>query len=86
MMTRIRELREDKDLYQKDIAKILCISQQQYSNIELELYELSYDGLIKLAKFYNVSIDYILYLTDVRSPYPISIMNENKEKVGFYKM
>ena len=86
MMTRIRELREDRDLYQKDIAKILCISQQQYSNIELELYELSYDGLIKLAEFYEVSIDYILYLTDVRTPYPKSIMMDrkkiDKEKVG----
>ena len=86
MMTRIRELREDRDLFQKDVAKILCISQQQYSNIELELYELSYDGLIKLADYYKVSIDYILYLTDVRTPYPKSIMIERKkidrEKVG----
>ena len=79
---RLRDLREDKDLLQKDIAKILCISQQQYSNIELELFELSYDGLIKLSKFYKVSIDYILYQTDVRTPYPESIMNERKEKVG----
>ena len=48
-MIRIRELREDKDLYQKDIAKILNISQQQYARYESEENQLSYDGLIKLA-------------------------------------
>lgn len=59
-MTRIKDLREDKDLLQKDIAKILGITQQQYSKIEKEINQLSYDGLIKLSIFYNVSIDYIL--------------------------
>lgn len=59
-MTRIKDLREDKDLLQKDIAKILGITQQQYSKIEKGINELSYDGLIKLSLFYNVSIDYIL--------------------------
>lgn len=59
-MTRIKDLREDRDLLQKDIAKILGITQQQYSKIEKEINQLSYDGLIKLSLFYNVSIDYIL--------------------------
>ncbi len=78
-MIRIRELREDKDLYQKDIAKILNISQQQYARYESEENQLSYDGLIKLAKFYNTSIDYLLYLTDERTPYPESVIKDNKK-------
>ena len=70
MNNRIRDLREDKDLYQKDIAKILNITQAQYSRIETNEYQLSYDGLIKLAIFYNTSIDYILGLTNIKDPYP----------------
>lgn len=72
-LNRIRELREDNDLLQKDIAKILNVSQQQYARYESEENQLSYDGLIKLATFYNTSIDYILYLTDLRKSYPKSI-------------
>ena len=68
-MNRLKDLREDKDLYQKDIAKILCVTQQQYSRCEIGVNELSYDGLIKLAIFYNTSIDYILGLTNVIEPY-----------------
>ena len=75
-MIRIRELREDNDLYQKDIAKILNISQQQYARYESEENQLSYDDLIKLAKFYNTSIDYLLYLTDERTPYPESVIKD----------
>lgn len=73
-MNRLREIREDKDLYQKDIAKILNVSQQQYSRFENEENELSYSGLNKLADFYNTSIDYLLYRTDERKPYPKSIV------------
>ncbi len=69
-MNRIRDLREDKDLKQKDIAKIINVTQAQYSRIENNEFELSYDGLIKLAKFYNTSIDYILGLTNETKPYP----------------
>lgn len=76
-MNRLREIREDKDLYQKDLAKILNVSQQQYSRCETEENELSYDGLIKLADFYNTSIDYLLYRTDQKKPYPKSIVKEN---------
>lgn len=77
-MNRIREMREDKDLLQKDLAKVLNTSQQQYSRYENGENELSYDGLIKLANFYETSIDHILYLTDERIPYPKSIINEQK--------
>ncbi len=79
-MNRIREMREDKDLLQKDLAKILNISQQQYSRYESGENELSYEGLIQLAKFYNTSIDYILYLTDERTPYPKSVIANEKNK------
>ena len=61
---RIRDLREDHDLTQTDVAKILNCSQQAYSNYELGQRDLPTDVLIKLAKFYNVSIDYILEITD----------------------
>lgn len=69
-MNRIKDLREDRDLYQKDIAKILNMTQAQYSRIEQNIYELSYDGLIKLAFFYNTSIDYILGITNEKKAYP----------------
>lgn len=69
-MYRIKDLREDKDLFQKDIAKILGVTQAQYSRIETNENQLSYDGLIKLSIFYNTSIDYILGITNIKKPYP----------------
>ena len=69
-MIRLKDLREDNDLFQKDIAKVLNVSQQQYSRCETEENQLSYDGLIKLALFYKTSVDYILGLTNVKEPYP----------------
>ena len=66
MRNRIKDLREDKDLLQKYVAKILNITQAQYSRIENGEYELSYDGLIKLALLYDTSIDYIIGLTNVK--------------------
>lgn len=62
--TRLRDLREDKDLYQKDIAKFLNIKQQQYSRYETDENEISVTLLKQLASFYNTSTDYILKLTD----------------------
>lgn len=67
---RIIDLRENNNLYQKDVAKILNISQAQYSRIESGINQLSYDGLMKLAIFYKTSVDYILGLTNVKDPYP----------------
>ncbi len=75
-MNRIKELREDKDLLQKDIAKILNISQQQYSRYETETNQMTYEQLITLATYYIVSIDYLLHNTDIRKPYPKSIMRK----------
>ena len=76
-MNRLKELREDKDLYQKDIAKVLNMSQTGYSQYETETNDIPTEILKKLANYYNTSIDYILYLTDERKPYPKSIINDN---------
>lgn len=63
MYTRLKDLREDKDLTQKQIAKILNITQQAYSNYESEKRELPYETMIKISLFYDVSLDYIFKLT-----------------------
>ena len=61
---RIKNLREDKDLTQKDVAKVINKSQQGYSHIEEGRAELKIDDLIKLCKFYGVSADYMIGMTD----------------------
>lgn len=61
---RIRELREDHDELQKDIAKLLNTTQQHYSKIENGYTEITADRVIKLAKHYKVSTDYILGLSN----------------------
>ncbi len=65
-MNRLKDLREDKDLKQEDIAKILNISQTNYSKYELEKINIPVDTLKKLAIYYNVSLDYILGLTNIK--------------------
>ena len=77
-MNRLRDLREDRDLLQKDIAKILNMSQTGYSKYEVGTNDIPTDILKKLASFYDTSIDYLLCLTDERKPYPRSILNEKK--------
>lgn len=67
---RLKDLREDKDLLQKDIANILKTSQQHYSKYEIGTLYLPTNHAITLALFYNTSIDYILGLTNVKEPYP----------------
>lgn len=61
---RIRELREDNDKLQKDIAKLLNTTQQHYSKIENGATEITADRVVILAKYYGVSADYILELSD----------------------
>lgn len=61
---RIKELREDNDKLQKEIAQVLNITQQQYSLYEKGIREIPVDLLIKLANYYNVSVDYILNRTN----------------------
>ena len=64
MFKRIRELREDNDLTQKQIAKYLNCSQQVYSNYELGQRDIPTAVLIALAKYYKTTTDYILGLSD----------------------
>ena len=65
---RIRELREDNDELQKDIAKLLNTTQQHYSKIENGGTEITADRIIKLARHYKVSAAYILELSDAKRP------------------
>lgn len=60
----IKDLREDNDLKQSDIAKVLGITQQVYSRYELGINEIPQRHIITLCRFYNVSADYILGLTN----------------------
>ena len=66
----LRAIREDKDIKQKDIARYLNVSQNTYSQYETGVISLTADILIKLSDYYNVSIDYLVGLTDVKKPYP----------------
>lgn len=77
-MNRLRDLREEKDLYQKDIAKILNMSQTGYSKYEVGTNDIPTFVLKKLADYYNTSIDYILYRTDNRKPYTKSIIDDKE--------
>lgn len=67
---RIKELREDTDRKQTELAKILNIGQQQYSNIENGISDIKGEKLIKLCILYNVTADYILGFTDEPKPQP----------------
>lgn len=70
METRIRNLREDNDLTQKQLSKYLNITQVAYSYYELNKRNIPLELLCKLADFYNTSIDYLLYRTNETKPYP----------------
>lgn len=64
MYPRIRDLREDNDLSQQKIADLLNVSQTTYSRYERGVLDIPTDSLIKLAKFYKTSVDYLLGLLD----------------------
>ena len=70
MRTRIKSLREDNDLTQNELSKYLNISQVAYSYYELGRRNIPLDLLSKLADYYNTSIDYLLYRTNIEKPYP----------------
>ena len=70
--SRIRSLREDRDLTQFDLAEYLKMSQTGYSKYETGQNDIPLYVLIKLSAYYNTSIDYLLGLTDEYSPYPRS--------------
>ena len=67
---RIRELREDHDLTQQHLASLLHVGQRTYCDYELGNTRIPVDSLLVLAKFYNVSMDYICGITDIETPYP----------------
>jgi len=70
MFNRIRDLREDRDMTQTDIARVLKMSQTGYSQYEIGKNDIPTHVLLTLAEFYNTSIDYMLNLTDDPRPYP----------------
>ena len=75
---RLKEIREDKDLLQKDIAKILRIPQQNYSRYELGIVAMPIEKYALLAKYYDTSIDYLVGLTHERRPYPRVVEKEKQ--------
>ena len=66
-MNRLKDLREDKDLLQKEVAKKLGISQQYYSQYEMGKYTMPIELLIILSQEYNVSLDYLVGLSDKKN-------------------
>ena len=69
MQLRIRDLREDADLTQSEVAQYLMCDQSLYSKYERGERELPLDAAIKLAQFYETSVDYLVGLTNVTKPY-----------------
>lgn len=67
---RLKDLREDNDITQKVIADMLHIRQNTYSQYENGQRQIPLSCLVSLARFYGVSVDYILGITDVKTPYP----------------
>lgn len=67
-MYRLKDLREDHDLFQVDVANLLHLSQQQYSKLERGVTDITGAQLLTLSKFYDVTTDYILGIT--KSPKP----------------
>ena len=69
MRLRIRDMREDRDLRQRDIAEYLHCDQSLYSKYEREERPIPFEMMVKLALFYKTSIDYLAGLTDNPKPY-----------------
>ncbi|MEG1559027.1 MAG: helix-turn-helix transcriptional regulator [Bacilli bacterium] len=66
---RLKDLREDHDLTQKELSKIFGISQQQYSRYETSIRNMPIDMLYRLAEYYNTSVDYMISRTNDIRPY-----------------
>lgn len=77
---RIKALRIDNDIKQKDIAKVINKSQQGYAHIENRKAKITIEDLTKLANFYNVSLDYLVGLT--KEPKPGYIKNQINVKTN----
>ena len=67
---RIKQIREERKFSQKQIAELLKIRQNTYSQYETANRQIPIDSLIVLSNFYNVSVDYLLELTDIEDRYP----------------
>lgn len=78
---RIRELREDNDKTQREIAEYLGTPYQYYSVYEKGGSEISFERAIALAKYYNVSLDYIAGLTDVKQNSSVNSVPENQQEL-----
>ena len=70
MYKRIRNIREDRDLKQDDLARLLNCTQACYSNYENGRRDIPSEVWVKLSDFYGVSVDYLLGLTNEKRPYP----------------
>ena len=68
--SRIRKLREDKDLTQEYMAQLLHVNQRTYSRSETGEHAIPLEQLCRIADFHNVSVDYLLDRTDTKKPYP----------------
>ena len=68
METRIRAMREDRDLKQKEIAEAIGITQRKYSYLETGVQQWTDELLVRLAAYYGTSVDYLLGLTDNPDP------------------
>ena len=78
-MLRLKDLREDHDLTQKEVAAVINVSQVAYSYYELGRREIDLASLMRLAEFYNTSIDYILGMTDNKKPYSKKNNKDNEK-------
>jgi len=78
MYKRIRDLREDRDITQRDVAEMLSISQATYSRYETGTLDIPSISLSKLADFHNTSIDYIVGRTNEIKPYPCKSNKQRK--------
>ncbi len=76
-LVRLKQMREERKINQTDLAEVLRIKQQQYSEYEIGKRQIPVTYLSKLADYYDVSIDYLLERTDEKKPYPKSIMVSN---------
>ena len=81
MKTRLKDLREDHDLTQKTVSTFLNISQVAYSYYEINKRSIPLELLCRLADFYNTSVDYLLFRTDILNPYSKKEKYVEDEKV-----
>ena len=81
---RLKELRNNNKLSQQEFSKILNMSQNGYSQYEIEINDIPTEILRKISDYYNTSVDYILDITDTKDNYPKSLIKNDKNlKINF---